>query len=445
MASVFKSPGKSKYTILYTDEHGDRRKKVGYTDKSRSERFANKLEERAREIRDGLADPKAVAYRDHATRPLAEHLEAWKDDLSAKGRTPKHVELFCGRAMRVVALVKGRSLSEIDTSNNARRTEGKAAARALAEACKSARLDDLTEESVQRALATLKDAGRSLATCNHHRVAIKSFSIWCHGTHRIREDQLRRVTGFDATTDLRHDRRTLSLDELQKLITITEHGPDVWGLAGEIRALCYRLAVATGLRYSEIAEIRPESFDWEAPSVTVIGRYTKNGQTATQTLPPDVVPDLAALVATRATGEPIFGLPPNRGASILRVDLAAAGISYRDASDKVFDFHALRCQTATLLDAAGVSPRKVQEIMRHSKLELTGRYTRSRDVDIQAAARLMPSLKPENDRPEALAMTGTDPGPIRTATKFATPTSDDARKVLSLEDVRANERRMSHP
>ena len=52
--------------------------------------------------------------------------------------------------------------------------------------------------------------------------------------------------------------------------------------------------------------------------------------------------------------------------------LAAAGIAYRDARGLVFDFHALRCQCATLLDKAGVTPRVVQRTMRHSTLELTG-------------------------------------------------------------------------
>ena len=57
---------------------------------------------------------------------------------------------------------------------------------------------------------------------------------------------------------------------------------------------------------------------------------------------------------------------------------------------------------------AGVSPRVVQRLMRHSKLEMTGRYTRPRAVDIEAAAGLLPSLKPKGDEPEALAATGTD-------------------------------------
>jgi hypothetical protein len=52
--------------------------------------------------------------------------------------------------------------------------------------------------------------------------------------------------------------------------------------------------------------------------------------------------------------------------------------------------------------------------MRHSSLELTGRYTRPRAVDIEAAASMLPSLKPEGDRPESLslAMTGIDASPL---------------------------------
>jgi hypothetical protein len=77
--------------------------------------------------------------------------------------------------------------------------------------------------------------------------------------------------------------------------------------------------------------------------------------------------------------------------------------------DRVFDFHLLRCELATLADQAGVSPRVVQRLMRDSELEKTGRYTRPRALDIDAAASMLPTLKPEGDRPEALPATGTDP------------------------------------
>src|SRR5262249_44932851 len=133
-------------------------------------------------------------------------------------------------------------------------------------------------------------------------------------------------------------------------------------------------------------------FDWWAPSVTIRAAYTKNGDPATLPLPRDTADDLAAYVTTLAPEEPVFPLPRRgRGAEMLRVDLAAAGIPYRDAAGLVFVFHSLRCETVTLADAAGVSPRVVQKMMRHSTLELTGRYTRPRAVDIEARAAMLPS------------------------------------------------------
>src|SRR5262249_20783966 len=116
-----------------------------------------------------------------------------------------------------------------------------------------------------------------------------------------------------------------------------------------------------------------------------------------------------------------------KGARLLRRDLEAAGIEYRDAAGLYFDFHSLRCQTATMADAAGVSPRVVQTLMRHSSLELTGRYTRPRAADIEAAAEKLPRLKPAGERPESAVMTVTDPSPVLrwTATEDATGPEDD--------------------
>jgi hypothetical protein len=63
---------------------------------------------------------------------------------------------------------------------------------------------------------------------------------------------------------------------------------------------------------------------------------------------------------------------------------------------------------ATLADASADSPRVVHRLMRHSTLELTGRDTRPRAVDIEAGASILPSLKPEGARPDSVAATGTD-------------------------------------
>jgi integrase len=431
MASIFKPEGKAKYVIVYTDENGRRRKKTGTADKTVTHRIARDIENRVALRREGIVDPCEEAYARHAAQTLGVHVAAWIESLRSRGVTPQHVKLHSSRAMRVVALFKGADLTAIEPAKPATR-EGVARAEAeLRRWVASARLSELTAESVQKALARLRGEGRSLQTCNHHRNAIKSFAKWLRDTHRVREDLLRGVAGFNASEDPRHERRTVSLDELRRLIEAAETGSPFKSMAGPMRALCYRLAVASGLRYSEIGSITPGSFDWTSrpATVTIRAAYAKNGQTATLPLADDLAADLNDYVAQRPPGSPLFPLPHDKGAAMVRRDLEAAGIPYRDAAGRVFDFHSLRCELATLADSAGISPRVVQRLMRHSKLEMTGRYTRPRAVDIEAAASLIPSLKPEADRPEALAMTGTDPAPVQPprATQGATRENDPAR------------------
>jgi hypothetical protein len=135
---------------------------------------------------------------------------------------------------------------------------------------------------------------------------------------------------------------------------------------------------------------------------------------------------------------------------MIRYDLKAAGIEYCDASGQYFDFHSLRCETATLLDAAGVTPRVVQKIMRDSTLELTGRYTRPRAVDIDGAVAKLPSLKPSENDAEQAVMTGADGReqvltiPISDATADATMTVAYAFKRSGGNDLRLSGRKFSN-
>jgi hypothetical protein len=163
-------------------------------------------------------------------------------------------------------------------------------------------------------------------------------------------------------------------------------------------------------------------------------------------LPGDLANDLGAYVATLPPGKPIFPLQIDKGAPMLRRDLEAAGILYRGAAGLVFDFHSLRCEMATLAEAAGVSPRVVRRVMRHSTLELTGRYTRPRAVYIEAAAAKLTSLRPEADQPEAAAMTCTDARPILLdATQNATADSTDRRKSNTGDGTRTHDLRIMRP
>jgi integrase len=412
MASVFKPAGKSKYRIEYTDELGRRRKATGASDKAVTQRIAADLENKVALRRAGIVDLREEAYAASGTQTLLTHVESWTESLRSRGATAQHVKLHSSRALRVVALLKGAKLADIEAPKPATKQGVATADKELRKWVASARIADLTSENVQRALARLTDLGRSLQTASHHRNAVKSFAKWMYETNRTRENLLRAVAGFNVKEDPRHERRTISIEEMRRLIEAAEAGEPYKRMTGPMRALCYRLAVASGLRYSEIRSITPESFDWQANAVTIRAAYAKNGQTVTLPIAPELAADLADYVAPLNPRLPIFPLPHDNGAAMLRKDLASAGIAYQDDAGLFFDFHSLRCETATLADAAGVSPRVVQRMMRHSKLEMTGRYTRPRAVDMESAASMLPSLKPTEDETESLAATGTDPRPV---------------------------------
>ena len=110
------------------------------------------------------------------------------------------------------------------------------------------RMADVTAAKVQDARGRLRIAGRSHQTLNHHRRAIRAFVLWARRDGRLRDDLLLGHAGFNVAEDRRHDRRTLSVEELRRLIETTETVPPDREMTGPLRALCYRLAVASGLR-----------------------------------------------------------------------------------------------------------------------------------------------------------------------------------------------------
>ena len=278
----------------YVDADGVKREVKGSTDKRATEQLARAAESEAAKIRAGLVDQKDLAYQRHGKAPLAAHLDDFESDMRARNDTPRHVRLRSDRARRVAALACGGRLADINppkTASMAERARELAGRTALLTA---AGLADLSASKVQNALGTLRAAERSLQILNHHRAAIRAFVLWARKDGRLRDDPLLGVVGFNSEEDRRHDRRTLSIEELRQLIVATEAAPPYREMTGPDRALCYRLAVASGLRYSEIGSFTPESFDLDRdhPSVTIQACYAKNGQTATLPLPPDLAADL---------------------------------------------------------------------------------------------------------------------------------------------------------
>jgi integrase len=139
--------------------------------------------------------------------------------------------------------------------------------------------------------------------------------------------------------------------------------------------------------------------------VTVEAAYSKHRRRDVQPLRRDVAERVRAYFAEVADlgRERIW--PGNwleRAAQMLRRDLEAAKIDYRDADGRVFDFHALRHQFISNLARGGVHPKEAQTLARHSTITLTmDRYTHLALADLTSALDRLPAIAADDKPSEA--------------------------------------------
>ena len=383
-----------------TDAEGVKVERKGCSDKRATEDMARAAESEAARIRDGLLDPKDLAYMAHGARSLADHLSDWHAHLIAKGGTIKHAAHCRSRAARLVELAGAR------------------------------RISDLSPSRVQSALKAVRDEGAALRTVHHHVRAIKGFGRWLWRDGRAREDSLAHLTSPNPDADRRRERRALAPAELARLIAAAEAGPVVLKVPGPDRAALYLVAAGTGFRAGELASLTPESFDLDGdpPTVTVAAAYSKRRREDAQPIRPDLAEALRPWLASKATGRPVFPIDSHHTAEMVRRDLEAAGIPYRDASGRVADFHALRHSYVTMLALSGAPVKVVQSLARHSTPTLTlGIYAHVGLFDQAGALDAMPSLTPQGPsrEPSILAATGTDGGRINDPLAHHLPTGGD--------------------
>ena len=242
-------------------------------------------------------------------------------------------------------------------------------------------------------------------TVNEYLNSLSVFSNWMVKNGRMAANPFHLVSRLQTAGQEKYVRRALSPEETGRLMAA----------AGEHRA-SYLMALRTGLRRAELNALTWGDVDIDSarPSLTVRAETAKNRRTATLAMHPEVVAELKAIrPATFAPGDLI--LPdgvPSMGA--FKIDLARAGIPYKDQRGRVADFHALRKTLCTDLGRAGVSPWQAMRIMRHSDIKLTVKtYTDEGQLPLQEALGKLASLKaPSRGGASTGTPTGTPPGTL---------------------------------
>ena len=424
MASIFKRKRKvklengkkvvrqsQKYYTRLVDADGIKRTIPLYTDKTASLSRAAELVKEVEQAKEGIVD----RFKEHRKRPLAEHIEDFKQYLLDKGNTKDYARLTHNRV------------------------------KAILTDCKFTFITDVQPSRVQRYIAERKRDGLSIKSCNYYLTAAKGFFNWMVTDRRAGENSLAHLKGQNAKKDVRRQRRALTLDEIDTLLTATLKSSKHHNLTGKQRYMLYTLALSTGFRAGELHSLTWRSFSRSdsEPSVTVVAGYAKNGKEATLPLRKDIA-ELFEQWFNENGFSPDDKVFPKfnkaKGADMLKRDLEAVGIPYRDESGRYADFHAQRHTFISNVGKSGATVKEAQRLARHSTSALTlDVYTHIGLNDERRAVEKLPPLHNTNkknlEKNHAVALkTGTDDKPVGTAqngskeltpkrTPFLTPTA----------------------
>ncbi|HUS48406.1 MAG TPA: tyrosine-type recombinase/integrase, partial [Phycisphaerae bacterium] len=385
----------AEWWVGFEDAAGDWQEAKGYTDRTASEALMVQLVKKAERGQIGVADPMG----DHRRRPIGEHVAGFRKHLEDRDDTPEHVALTVQRVEAVIAGTGAGTVADLSAGRVA------------------AYLAELRKVGLpKRPESKRKRKALSVASANHYTRAVRAFGRWLVADRRAPENPAEGLSLLKSEAkDRKRRRRALSAEELKRLVEAArKSGRSFRSLSGADRGILYTVAAYTGLRASELASLTPASLDLsDGPTVTCAAAYTKNGQEAVLPLRPDLAAALSAWVGDKAADVPLWPgtWAKKASAKMIRVDLEAAGIEYKDASDRYADFHSLRHTFLSSLARAGVHPKNAQELARHSRIDLTmGVYTHVCREDLAASVAALPDLPTDTDEAEAgiLAATGTD-------------------------------------
>ena len=230
-------------------------------------------------------------------------------------------------------------------------------------------------------LARMSTSGRARATIARRAAAAKAFSTWAHRLALLPADAAARLRSPRADNRLP---AVLTEDQAAALLTAAAHRAREAAASGEAAAALARrdLAIlemlyATGARVAELCGLDLGDVDASQRTVRVIGKGDKE-RTVPYGLPASraledwlaVRANLVSDAAGRALFVGVRGRRLNPRAVRGAVHRAAALAGVADLGP-----HGLRHSAATHVLSGGADLRSVQELLGHSSLATTQRYT----------------------------------------------------------------------
>lgn len=376
------------YTIIFKDHTGTKRRVQAYREKGPSDALAEKIGR--------------LVYQHEIEQTLPADLQEWADSLP----DALHKQLAGFGLLKSRRAVVSQDLESIlehfeqylavKKQRNARYVfEVMSKLRKMFSGCGFERLSDIDDVVLDTYLTGLrKSENLSTRTLNHYLKTAQQFCRYCVKTLKATKmNPLESLEGFgNVEADRRRERRALTRDEINKLLTTTAKSAEVrFGMDGPERSLLYRFALQTGLRLNEIRTLRVEHFDFDGPDGPVAlieAGYSKHRERDILPMRADLAARLKTFIADRQKlpTAKLFGgafqAVTDKAAPMLRADLKDAGVEYKTIAG-VCDFHALRHTFVSSLK--GVAARTAQGLARHKSSDMTDRYTHMNIAEQRAA------------------------------------------------------------
>ena len=262
-------------------------------------------------------------------------------------------------------------------------------------------VDELSTENIRSVvilrairawLASLVQQGKSRSTISRRTASIRSFTAWAYRRGYLDSDPGLLVTsarGDQKLPQVQTPSDTAELLSYTATRTREENSPAAirdWAILETI--------YATGIRVSEVCSLDTTSIDQQGMTLRVIGKGNK------ERVVPFTRACLSALQAWLSHGRPSLAIPEAGRALFVgdkgrRIDprVIRAMIHRMCAQAGVRDLapHSLRHTAATHILAGGADLRAVQEMLGHSSLQTTQRYTH---VDAQRLSAIYKQAHP---------------------------------------------------
>jgi len=234
------------------------------------------------------------------------------------------------------------------------------------------RLDEITLQSVQQFLTSLRNKGYAASTCNHPvRVLRHALGLACKWGI-IKTNSL---VGLSLLREENHVNNIMTEDELKRLVKVLKSDRNKM-----VGSVCLFL-LSTGCRLNEALNSRWEHFDLEHQNWTIPSEHSKSRKIRSIPLNQTAIQILESLGTRGKFDHPFIG----RRGKLTTINRVWERLR-KDAGLPHLRLHDLRHNYASFLINSGRTLYDVQNILGHSDPTVTQRYAHLSTKSLQAAA-----------------------------------------------------------